>query len=477
MIHNFWKLPEFVRVGRTIFAWTIWISVILSPIIWFVSCSVEPQTLLLFERRTTEKSQIYTARPDGSQLTFLTEVPLSNWFWLSPTGSHLAFLSLNEQDNSYNLKILDTVSSKIIEDIPQVGQTWSEHIPWQENVIWSPQGDRLAFLRSSEYGKEPDIFLYDLSTKEETTLTNTTKVERSLAWSPDGSQVAFTSWNGCKQNNCLSEEIYWDIIIMDSTGSNQQVVTSMSRFESFPQDLWIASLCNLIWSPDANYIAFENECGELIGPSYWKEIFIVSVKDSEIRRLTTFTDEHASRTNKLPKTAFKYSLHWSPDSNVLFIGYTKIGIDSNGKFFGGILTLKNNDKSDTFVQGTEGILGNTVKWSLNNEHLAWHTQYVGADSYIFPGQSVVGEVENNQITIFEQSNTLLAGPCNKLGIYWSLDNKYVAYNANRSVASCNDEGIDQSIVITSLLDQTVIDIADSITGNMKVLGWVYEFKN
>lgn len=471
---------QFYEVGQSVLTRIVWVILILIPTFWLAACSVKeepPQPLLIFEHRIDGKSQIYTARPDGSQQTLITEFPSANRYWLSPNGKYLAFHAFDEQDKSHHLKIIDPATGAMLEDLPRVAQTWSEHIPWEENAVWSPQGDKLVFLRSSEYGKEPDIFLYDLSTKAETQLTNTEAVERSAAWSPDGQQIVYTSWNGCAQSDCLPEELYWSITVMDSDGSNKRVVTNFHGLERLPADLWLASLCHLTWSPDAAYIAFENECGALMAPYYWKEVFVASVDGSEVRRLTTFTDAHDLSSNTLAERAFGYSVHWSSDSNTLFIGYSNVILMPEGKSYGGILMTSNNAVLSPYLQDSENIIGSSAKWSPDNGYVAWYTRSVNRERwYRVPEPISMGKIENDQVSmLFPNEEDLPIGPCNSLEIYWSPNSKFVAYIANEPETSCNDTDTDQKIAVVSVPDKVITYIAESLPGDIELLGWTYEF--
>lgn len=452
--------------------------------IWLMSCSNlsnQSTSVLLFERRTQQTRQIYRVNPDGSQLELITEFPLGVLYWLSPMGDSLAVLTPQATGlpgpSPGILTLYDTATGEPFQTLEEIGQSWSEHIPWQENVVWSPQGDSLAFLRSSESGNGVDIFLYDLGAKEVMTLTNEETIKRSVAWSPDGTQMAYAFRRPCRQSNCLPEEMYWNIAIMDRNGTDQHIVTNFYDSGFLPADLWISSLCNLTWSSDATTIAFVNECGELMAPYYWREVFMVSVDGPGLWQLTAFTDLHdVMNLETLPLNVFMYSLHWSTDSNLLFIGYTNASTAPDGQPQGGILVATKNAELSTYLPVADSVIGSSTSWSLDNKYLAWHTESINLERRSVPGPPVFGKVENDRVLILNGQEELPIGPCARRGIYWSLDSNFAAYVANKSGVSCGDAEVDQSIAIVSLPDLIVTQMAESLEGDIRLIGWIFEFK-
>jgi dipeptidyl aminopeptidase/acylaminoacyl peptidase len=60
----------------------------------------------------------------------------------------------------------------------------------ESQARWSPSGDRLAFVSSTEEGAE--IYMYWLNTRRVAKLTQLEKSPSQLSWSPDGRWIAFT---------------------------------------------------------------------------------------------------------------------------------------------------------------------------------------------------------------------------------------------------------------------------------------------
>ena len=60
----------------------------------------------------------------------------------------------------------------------------------ESQATWSPNGDRIAFVSSTNEGAE--IYMYWVSSGQIAKLSQLVKSPGNLTWSPDGSQIAFT---------------------------------------------------------------------------------------------------------------------------------------------------------------------------------------------------------------------------------------------------------------------------------------------
>jgi hypothetical protein len=101
---------------------------------------------------------------------------------------------------------------------------------------WSPEGTQIAF--SSDRSGNTDIWV--MAAGDPVQLTFDPEADAHPAWSPDGNRIAFASTRGGSGE--------YDIWVMSSTGENPAPLTVDPARDWFPS-----------WSPDGTEIAFESQ--------------------------------------------------------------------------------------------------------------------------------------------------------------------------------------------------------------------------
>jgi serine/threonine protein kinase len=100
---------------------------------------------------------------------------------ISPDGKRMAYVRGNDPEvGKYRLLSanLDGSDEQILQITP---------LPLPDNLSWSPDGARIAFISYSQGEAQGQISLLDLADKKETPLTSSTdKLFLDLAWRPDG---------------------------------------------------------------------------------------------------------------------------------------------------------------------------------------------------------------------------------------------------------------------------------------------------
>lgn len=169
-------------------------------------------------------------------------------------------------------------------NLQQITSEQSPHL----SPAWSPDGTKLAYT-SFESGT-PHIYIYDTKTKKKIRLTNHTGLNSGANWSPDGRYIAYTASNGGDT----------DIYYMPSQGGPRKLLIRGSGLDVDPK-----------FSPDGQYLAFVS--GRYGNPHIFVGQLTSGSKPKVIsdKRLT-----YAGWYNSTPA--------WSPESNkIIFGGYDK----------------------------------------------------------------------------------------------------------------------------------------------------------
>ena len=145
---------------------------------------------------------------------------------------------------------------------------------------WSPIGNKLAFVMSTQHGR-CDVMLLDLDRNRVDQLTTTGRLNTEPSWDPTGTRLAFTS----------DREGTSQIYVMQADGTSQQRVTSSPTPSSTP-----------LWSPDGMRIAYISQSGAR------SDVYVFDLK----------TGSHAQVTRGGGRSLWP---SWSPDGR--WIAFTR----------------------------------------------------------------------------------------------------------------------------------------------------------
>ena len=176
---------------------------------------------------------VYLVDPDGSNEV---KVPFSEFdstpVW-SPNGQRLAVVHLANSHpgnvSGWGVEIMNADGSNRVR--------LNDNVEPYERIAWSPDGTKIAFTSWGQLGANADIMVMDADTGANlVNLTNDPGYDYLPSWSPDGTKIAFTS----NRNGGTM-----DVFVMNADGSNQQNITNYFANDYYPS-----------WSPDGSKIVF-----------------------------------------------------------------------------------------------------------------------------------------------------------------------------------------------------------------------------
>lgn len=181
-----------------------------------------------------------------------------------------------------------------------------------------------------------DIFVVDVNRGIAHNLTRSSAADQFPAWSPDGSQIAFSS----------TREGRWTLFIMDAAGRNLQRVTDGEV------DATVAA-----WSPDGRYLAYTVTQNTIEG------IHVLDLQTGERHTLTPSTTEYSFPV-------------WSPDGTML--AFRRQGLLSGTVMPIDIMVMNRTDlqNPDDSMRRVASSLGAIleVTWSPDSRMIAF-TQF------------------------------------------------------------------------------------------------------
>jgi len=170
--------------------------------------------------------QIYTVNIDGSGRTRLTNSAVNSRPVWSPDGQRIAFVRQDSQSDFPDIYLMSADGSNVLRRTVGAGYG---------SVAWSPDGQKLAVSTEGLY--ESSMWVIKV-TDDGSAPLHIAADGRTPAWSPDGQKIAFIRVSGDDGYDALAT------VNADGTGTTQITANSGGRY-------------GLSWSPDGRRLASE----------------------------------------------------------------------------------------------------------------------------------------------------------------------------------------------------------------------------
>lgn len=222
---------------------------------------------------------IYLMNADGTGVERLTSDPGDGEPAWSPDGSRVAFV--RSQGDRHDIYVMNADGS----EVTRLTTDGADSAP-----TWSPDGTKIAFAR--DVPGNQDIYVMAADGDDVTRLTNDPLLEYAPAWSPDGSRIALSAY--------VSPPGPVHIYTMSADGTSRSQITDSNLDDASPA-----------WSPDGTSIVFVRDS---------HSIFRVDPDGSGLREVV----DPGGFTGGLGLTFYPT---WSPDGTRILFQSGPDGVD------------------------------------------------------------------------------------------------------------------------------------------------------
>lgn len=186
---------------------------------------------------TAETRDIYTIRPDGSELTQLTNTPVTEHLPIySPDGTRIAYIAVNRESNNPAIAVMEANGD-------QPTTLTSAEALFANDPFWAADGNSIFFFGATENSMW-DIYRINTDGGNLANLTHDALQQIAPVLSPDGSRILFVGLEESLEEGIREIDFY----TMNLDGSNLTKYRNPHGTDRYP---FAAK-----WHPDGRRISF-----------------------------------------------------------------------------------------------------------------------------------------------------------------------------------------------------------------------------
>lgn len=338
------------------------------------------KSLLFASTRESGKqrfSQFYKISKDGGAAEKLT-LPYAEFGSISPDGNKIAFTTLSRVFRTWKRYRGGMVADIYIFDLQNnTSENITNNIANDEIPMW--YGDKIYFLSDRGANQRYNIWMYDLSTKQNKQITDFDKFDVEFPSIGDN-EIVFQA-GGLLYLLDLTTGKYSEVKINVVTDES----TLMSRNENVEK-----LIQNFSVSYNGNRTLFEAR----------GEIFSVPAENGTVINLT-----------QSPGVAERFP-SWSPNGK--YIAYFS---DRSGEYQLTVRDMENPTAEKKLTNFDSGYRYNTY-WSPDSKQLVFIDQTMTINLY---------DMDKDQLKKIDKQKWLYEGALNRFSVSWSPDSRYVCY--------------------------------------------------
>ena len=251
-------------------------------------------------------------------------------------------------------------------------------------AVWSPDGDRIAWVQQTNDPRNPDIYVMDAAGRHKMRLTRSPRDDEAPRWSPDGTQIV---WNRHRGDSSTGR-----LFVMNADGGDKRLLAGGGDD------------ADARWSPDGGHVLFlsQDPCLHDRCATYQLDIHVVGADGTEERNLTQSAADEMSAT-------------WSPDGSRIAFVRSIEGVDAE------IFMMQADGSEVTQLTDTAGS-ALLPTWSPDGSAIAF-TEITHPEN--FETRLGVIDVGTREVRVLTNDEVGGVQPT------WSPDGSYIAFSGHR----------------------------------------------